>query len=190
MKKKLFCVVLVLCVVFSAVACAENTCDCNNGQSGTTSYSVGYNYTKRAEYGDFIVLLPSIFRDSGLKGLYYSEDCRIKIYNLDYDYDEISTQIGLETSDTNSVFEVMQSMLFDQGQEYDLISIKDCPALVRIYLDDGYLHKEAIHPEAEVYITNGKTTLNIEMSATETDVLTKYLDGILSHIIVNESEEE
>lgn len=193
MKKRVFCVVLVLCAVLSAVAWAEN-CNCNNDQCSGLSYNIGYTYTLKAECDDFIILLPSIFKqiDQNVK-TYGTNDCVIHIYALGYDYDEISSQLGFESSDLKSIFETMQSMLFERGEEYDLISIKNCPALVRVYLDDGYaygLRKEAIHPEAEVYITNGKTTLHIEMSATETDILTKYLDGILTHIIVNESKEE
>ena len=191
MKKRVFVVVLVLCVVFSAVAVAENICTCNKNQVG--DYSIGYDFRLKAEYGDFIIRIPSVFKKDDLLRCYNAEDCTIRITVMNYDYEVISADLGLDSAELKEVYKAMQTELFEQGEEYDLISVKDCPALVRVYLDSGYAHglgKDAIHTEAEIYITNGRTTLRINMSAPETEILTKYLDGILSHIIVNAPEEE
>ena len=170
MKKPFFCVFLSLCLTFCAAALADG------------AYSIGYNYTLVVDCGDFTVRLPSVFSNPQ-PDVYTTDDCRISLTSGP-EGDYISPQ------NSRGMYSLMQKTFAEQGKDYELIDILGYPALVRIYLDDGYawgLGEAAIHPVAEVFATTGNTQFMLIMESYDTDILTTYLDGILRHITLSET---
>ena len=181
MKKALVFLLLVFCTAFSTAVLAEN-CNCDGIQCSEKSFEIGYNYTQIIECEDFTVRLPSVFHTVKLDpypDYYETADCKIIII----------TSTGFYGSDgpfdQNVQLAMIQTLMTQEGKNFDLIQAKNCHVLVSVYLEDGDdgFWKEDVYTEAQIFAIHGSTMLLIGISSPQTDVVLKHLNGILDHII-------
>ena len=168
MKKALLCILLALCVAFSALACAE--------VMDSDEQPVD-EYTQVVECGHFTVRIPSFF-DELEPGSYATENCLITIQASDF-HPKNEFDIYNETRENWN----------NDDRDYAVIKLKNEYVFVSAYLSDGYawgLDREALYYEAEIRAMCETMLLTIEMSSPEENVLTEYLDGILDHIVPHE----
>lgn len=182
MKKVVFCIVLSVCLMVSAVAFSEN-----NGFD-TSVFNVGYSYTKTAEYGAFTVHIPSVFRslNSALSdGSFATDECHISISS--YKYEQWIT--GLDVENPKQAFDYFQSFYAELGLDFEAMQINGCPVLFKVYFDNGYIwgeNKEGIHTVSKTYITDGETVLIIDINSVNTELVKEFTEGIILHLSVPE----